>query len=158
MRNLVVTPSAILLFQPIQQDPSYGVLLAWASLQSIARLRKNAASPQFLSIIFKPVEERQVWNVLRFQIFGKFSVRQGWAWPVWRKQKVRTSHCLEIITRTRHSQPPTHLGLLEVRVAPHCSCLGRAEREKEIIDEKHKNCPEGLHVHTTERLGLSFSF
>ena len=96
--------------------------------------------------------------MLRFQISGKFSVRQkGWAGPVWRKQKVRTSHCLEIITTTPHSQP-THLGLLEVRVAPHCSCLGRAEREKEIIDEKHKNCPEGLHVHTTEKLGLSFSF
>jgi len=43
------------------QNTQYGVLIAWASLQSIARLRKNAASPQFLSIIFKPCDERQPW-------------------------------------------------------------------------------------------------
>ena len=61
LRNLIVTPSAILLTQPIAESPSYGVLIAWATLQSIARLRKNSAAQQFLSIIFKPMEERQPW-------------------------------------------------------------------------------------------------
>jgi hypothetical protein len=57
----VVTRSALLLFQPIEQNIQYGILIAWASLQSISRLRKNAASPQYLSIIFKPVDEKQPW-------------------------------------------------------------------------------------------------
>lgn len=56
-----MTPSAILLVQPIHATHNYGILIAWASLQSIARLRKNAASPHFLSIIFKPVENKQPW-------------------------------------------------------------------------------------------------
>ena len=61
MRNMAVTPSAILLFQPFMDNAQYGILIAWASLQSIARLRKNSASQEFLSIIFKPMEERQPW-------------------------------------------------------------------------------------------------
>ena len=37
------------------------MLVAWASLQSIARLRRNVTSKQFLSIIFKPCESKQPW-------------------------------------------------------------------------------------------------
>ena len=36
-------------------------MIAWASLQSIARMRKNSAAPEFLSFIFKPMAERQPW-------------------------------------------------------------------------------------------------
>ena len=32
VRNLAVTPSAILVFQPIFENAQYGVLIAWASL------------------------------------------------------------------------------------------------------------------------------
>ena len=32
VRNLVVTPGALLLFQPIQHNLQYGILIAWASL------------------------------------------------------------------------------------------------------------------------------
>lgn len=45
VRSLVLTPSALLLFQPVQDNIQYAILIAWASLQSISRLRKNAASP-----------------------------------------------------------------------------------------------------------------
>ena len=31
------------------------MLLAWASLQSIDKIRKNATAPQFISVIFRPV-------------------------------------------------------------------------------------------------------
>ena len=32
VRNLAVTPSAILLFQPNAENAQYGVLIAWATL------------------------------------------------------------------------------------------------------------------------------
>jgi len=41
--------------------PGFGTLIAWASLQSLARLRRNASDQRFISFIFKPVDERQPW-------------------------------------------------------------------------------------------------
>ena len=57
----MVSKSVILVLQPVEEMNDYGILVAWASLQSIGRLRKNTYAPQYLSIIFKPLEDRQPW-------------------------------------------------------------------------------------------------
>ena len=57
-RYVAVTPGAILIFRQVRGGGAHGILMAWASLQSMARLRKNPNSPQFISIVFKPAEER----------------------------------------------------------------------------------------------------
>ena len=62
MQELVMTHDFILFFEP---TPVFGKgiakLTAWASLLSIARIRRNAKIPNFISLVFKAAEERQPW-------------------------------------------------------------------------------------------------
>jgi hypothetical protein len=36
-------------------------LIAWASLQSISRIRRNSQKPELVSVIFKATSEQQEW-------------------------------------------------------------------------------------------------
>lgn len=48
-----------MLFEP--KIKTTAVLQAWASLQSIARIRRNTQKPQLVSVIFKASAEQQEW-------------------------------------------------------------------------------------------------
>ena len=61
-RRFVITPTAMLIFRPVDDDlPQVGMLGAWAHLKSLLRVRRNPTVPQYLSLVFKKSDERQPW-------------------------------------------------------------------------------------------------
>jgi hypothetical protein len=60
-RYLVVTPSVLLLLDPVEKVEGFGTLQAWASLQSLNKIRRNNVMQELMTLIFKAAEERQPW-------------------------------------------------------------------------------------------------
>lgn len=59
-RAVVITKGAFLLLEP-KDNSDQATLIAWASLQSIARIRRNSQRPELVSVIFKATSEQQEW-------------------------------------------------------------------------------------------------
>jgi hypothetical protein len=55
-RLLVVTPTAVLIMEPQKNMKGMGLLLAWATLQSLDKLRRNLNRPELVSFIWRQVE------------------------------------------------------------------------------------------------------
>jgi len=60
-RYLVVTPGVLLLIEPLENAAGYGTLQAWASLQSLNKIRRNNVMQELMTLIFKAANERQPW-------------------------------------------------------------------------------------------------
>ncbi len=55
-RQLVITPSALLLLQLSKQAKNVGQLLSWASLQSLDKLRRNLGRPDLVTFVWRHVD------------------------------------------------------------------------------------------------------
>jgi len=54
LRKLVITPSALLIFEQQKNSQIMGKLIAWATLHSLDRIRRNISTrPEMLSLIWK---------------------------------------------------------------------------------------------------------
>lgn len=60
-RAIVITKGAFLLLDPKEGNTDHACLIAWASLQSIARIRRNSTRPELVSVIFKATSDQQEW-------------------------------------------------------------------------------------------------
>ena len=60
-RTLVITPTAMLLFEPQKHQRTYGTLISWATLQSLDKLRRNLSRPGLVSFVWRHMEGKQPW-------------------------------------------------------------------------------------------------
>mmetsp|Transcript_21207 Transcript_21207/g.20369 ORF Transcript_21207/g.20369 Transcript_21207/m.20369 type:complete len:206 (+) Transcript_21207:251-868(+) len=60
-RKLVLSQTAILIFEPQKNIENMGMLVSWATLQSLDKLRRNLARPGLISFIWRQIEGEQPW-------------------------------------------------------------------------------------------------
>jgi hypothetical protein len=57
----VITQSAMLILEPQKQMRNMGLLLSWATLQSLDKLRRNLNRPDLVSFVWRHIEGKQPW-------------------------------------------------------------------------------------------------
>lgn len=73
-RRLVITPSAILLFEQHKHLSNMGMLIAWATSHSLDRVRRNVTvRPELLSLIWRPdiASQSKPWTLNLFVTQGR---------------------------------------------------------------------------------------
>jgi len=56
---VVITGTCLLIFSPLPNNPSHGVLEFWATLQSLERIRRNMNNPNIVALQWRTLEEGQ---------------------------------------------------------------------------------------------------